>query len=450
MRAGFYALQVLGLGLLVAFALTQTGTFEVTMGGLRVYGETSLLLLVTLGALVVLLFLHRIWVWVVHFPRTWARYRREINLQKGHQALTRSLQALAANDTKLAFYQAQRAQKLLPDFKTVPTVLVAATAQAQGHTAVAELALQDLMSGEARDLAVRGLIRTAVQQDNWPRALEIARTAAVDAPRVMAVQRLAYDLECQMGEFPSALKRLSVLERRRGISRDQAAFDRVRLLTACARAAMQDDQTKAALKYARKAYATDPSFVPAACVLIDLYRGFGRTRRALGVLAAAFAAAPHPDLLDRHEQMAPQTRDVAKRIKYHEKFLLAAPQSAAAQLFMAKITEAEGLWHQARAYLLMAEKLDPRQGVYQALARFSERQGDQKQVGFYLEQGMTARPDPVWVCTRTQRTFDQWEPLVMPEHFFGSVQWVAPGDIAPPAPLLGTLLSGGRLEGVVQ
>lgn len=448
MRALLTLVQIAFLGLLVGLSLSQTGQFDITLGAYRLQGESAILLMVLLTTLLFLLILHRVWIWIVHFPRTWRRYRRDIGLIKGHQALTRSLQALAAGDTQLAYLQATRAQKMMPDFQTVPTILLATTAEQYGHHHIAQTALQSLMSTEARDLGVRGLVGAAIKDNDWPRALTLARRAALEAPKLVSVARLAYDLECQCGEYASALARLPFLLKKHGITKDQARHDQVKLLTILARNHNAQDRPKLALRDAKLAHRLDPSFVPAACLLIDIYRGVGKTRRALSVLATCFALAPHPDLIEHHEQMAPMIKDLGKRLKYHEKFLALAPHNADAQLLMAKITENQGLWHQSLAYLQMAEKLDPRQGVYRALAHYADQQGDQKQVQHYLEIGMNARPDPVWLCPRTGRTLPQWEPLILPEHYFGSVIWGVPGDQTAITSPSSTLL--GRTHGVGQ
>jgi HemY protein len=449
MRAAWFLVQVGLLGWLVALALAQTGQFAITVGDYHLQGQSTALLIGALMALVVLLAVHRVWLWIVRFPKTWTRYRREIGLIKGHHALTRALQALAAGDPHLAGTQARQAQILMPDFQTVPTILLATTAEAQGNHTAAQNALQALMQTEARDLGVRGLVMSAIKDNEWPRALRLAREAAAASPRHGGVQRLAYDLECQCGEWQPALNRQRGLIKRQALSVEQATFDRVRLETALALEAQRGGDHRAALVHARAAHKADPSFVPAASLLIDLYRGIGATRRALRVLYASFPLNPHPDLIERHEQMAPQIKDVAKRLRYHEKFLSLAPSSAEAQLLLARLCEAEGLWAQSLHHLQTAEKLEPRQGVYRALAHHADAQGDQRGVQRYLELGMNARPDPTWVCPKSGKTFDAWQALVMPDHYFGTITWAEPAGPSVIEPMPASLLPG-RLQGVFK
>ncbi len=413
---------------LMAWVMSQDGTFELNFGPYHIAGETSFLAVVLLFSALTILLIHRLYLGIVAIPKTWARHRRETHLRQGHKALAHALSALASGDHTLAYTHASRAQKLLPEFPSVPNALLATAAHHTGQPLIAQRALQNLLTSEARDLGVRGLIQAAISDDNWSGAMNIARNALAETPRTAAVARLVYDLECQCGEFQSALKRQSFLVRRRVLSTDMARHDAVMLYTALSRDALKSGDHKTAYTYARHAYRLDPSFIPAACDLIDLHRGFGHTWRAMRVLKHSFTINPHPDLIDRHEQMSPQTKNLARRLRYHEKFLSLRPDYAPAQMLLAHIAISEKLWGEARAYLAVAEKLAPTKSFYQFRATFNEQQGDQKQVQYDLEQAMIAAPDPTWHCRITGKTFDHWEPLVMPDHIFGSIIWGVPGQ----------------------
>lgn len=427
-RAVWYITQICFLSAVVVWLSAQTGQFDLALGPVRVSGQSGFLALGLLVFLMVLLLVHRVWLWILRFPKTWARYRRETGLMKGHQALVRALSALASGDHTLAEYQATRAQKLMPDYKTVPTILLATASEKQGRHDAAASALHHLLETDARDLGVRGLVQAALKDGQWDKGLNIARGTLADTPRVWPIHRLVYDLECQTGEFEAALKRQSILIKHHLMSRDIARADAVMLHTAIAQAAVDAGQSKTALKHARAAFDVNPGFVPAACILIDLYRGFGRPRRALWVLHRAYQLSPHPDFIDRHDQMAPQTKNIERQIKYHQTFLDLAPDYAPGQLMMARAYMAQGQWHQARVFLDAAERLDPRQGVYRALAHFAELQGDTRATSAYLQAGLSAPADPMWLCARTGKMFSSWTPLVMPDHVFGSVIWGVPGE----------------------
>lgn len=429
LRAIWYLLQIVLLTGVVAWLLQQGGRFDLTLGSYRLQGDTPLFLVIGLILFLILMGVHRVWLWFAHFPRTWSRYRRDMRLTRGHQALVRSLSALASGDHKIAYYQAWRAQKLLPDFAAIPTILLATTAEKQGQPAVAAAALQTLLKTEARDMGVRGLVQAALNNGDWPRALKIARDALAETPRAIMLQRLVYDLECQNGEFQSALDRQKQLVRKKALSMEVARHDRVVMHVALARTLRDARDARGAYRLLKQAVEFDPSFVPAACDLIDLYRSMGKTRRAIRVLERCFALSPHPDLISRYEEMAPSRdgpKNVAKRMKYFERLLALAPQSAAAQLMLARAAMDAQLWGEAHAYLLMAEKLSPSVGVYRALAAYANRQGDSAQAQDYLTAATQAEPDSSWHCQVTGEVYDQWSALILPGHRFGTIIFGVP------------------------
>lgn len=445
-RTVFYLVQVCALVFMTGWLLSQNGRYDIAFGDYRFSGETSVLAVLFLIGLFVLLMIHRLWLWILRIPVLWRRYRRDLSLVKGHQALTRSLSALASGDLRVAHYQAHRARKFLPDFSAVPSILIATTAERQGKTEEARNALADLMKTEARDLGVRGLVNAALNEEKWDQALAIARAALNENRRAVMMARLVYDLECQIGQYAQALSRQRFLIRHKGLSHENARRDKIVIMTALAQEYAGKDQHKKALGFARAAFDLDPGFTPAASILIDLYRGFGKIRRAKAILFRAFTACPHPDLIERHEQMAPQVKNLARRMRYHEKLLSLRPDSADAQLLLARVALTEGMIGEAQAYLHMAEKLAPRRGIYRLLAEFSESQGDTVAASDYLNKGLSAPSDPVWICRVTRRVFREWQPLIMPEHLFGTMIWNCP-DIGEKTERLET--DGHRISGLL-
>lgn len=426
-RSFWYLAQIVALTAVTAWLLRQTGQFTLQLSSYRVQGESGIVVILLLIALLILLALHRIWLGIVRFPKTWARYRRDVRLIRGHTALTRSLSALASGDTKIAHYQAWRARRFLPDFIAVPTILIATTAEKQGRTQEAATALQSLLKTEARDIGVRGLVQAALNGGDFSRALNIARDALKQTPQTATLARLVYDLECQNGEFAAARIRQKFLIRKRALSRDIANRDIVAFHIEAARMLQAADDIRGALKRACAAHALDASSVPAACELVDLYIHMNKRGRAVRVVERSFALSPHPDLCMRWARLVPVGKTMTARMKFFERLLALAPLSGDAQLMLANAAMNEQLWGEARSYLNMAEKLMPTMRMYKMQARYMELQGDAAGARAALEQGMNAQADPVWHCRVTGRVFDQWVALT-PDHHFMSIVWGVPGQ----------------------
>jgi HemY protein len=446
-RALWYLLQIAVLTGVVGWLLQQGGRFDLHLGPWRIEGESPVLIILAILVLLVFLTCHRVYLWIVHFPRTWHRYRRDIRLTKGHQALVRSLTALASGDQRLAHYQAWRAQKLLPEFSAVPHILIATTSEQQGKADETEAALRALLKTEARDLGVRGLVQRALANGEWERGLILAREGLAQTPRAPMLQRLVYDLECQNEEFAPALNRQRFLMRYRAMTLAEAQHDAVMLSTALARAAQHAGDRRLALRHARHAVSLDPSFVPAACELVDILRGFNKGRAAMIALEKTFTLNPHPDLIERWTLMAPQggsPKEMTRRLRWFEKLLALRPDSVHGQLMMARVAMEESLWGEARAYLDMAVQLKPCMAVYKARARYHDAQQDAKSAHDDLERATNAEPDPVWYDPMTGKVFDRWIPVILPERRFGTVIWGVPGRaVVSSAPQLsGTATAG--------
>ena len=197
----FHFIQITALIVVFGLCLAQTGTFDAWVGPYRISGQSGFFLSAGFVFILVLLGLHRMWLWVLRLPKVWARRRRDAHLTKGHHALTRSLSALSSGDYKIAYTQSVRAKKLLPEFQELPAVLIAAAAERQGMDDIAKSALSSLLDTQARDLGVRGLVNGAIARGDITGALKIARHALAETPRVPMLVRLVYDLECRNGEY---------------------------------------------------------------------------------------------------------------------------------------------------------------------------------------------------------------------------------------------------------
>jgi uncharacterized membrane-anchored protein len=424
-----YILQLAFLLAILAFLMAQQGQFDITIGSYRLRGDVSVLLAGSFLIVLIGLSIHRFWIDLLHFPLHFRRYRRDIRLEKGHRALTRALSSLAVGDMRAAQNQARRARDLLPEFAALPTILLATTAQKLGDTDIAHSALQSLMSTDARDLGVRGLVQAAARAGDYNRALDIALSAWAATPRMWPLARIVYDLECQTGRFNDAHSRHALLYRHGLMGKDEMKEHDIVLRTARAQQEIESGNHKQALSLLKHVEDQDVGFVPAACALIDLYRGYGRTSRAMKTLHRAFKKMPHPDLIERHEQMAPQFKDVRKRMRYHERFFTLAPESIPARLLMARVCMQEQMTGEARAHLEHALTINACQSVYRALAHLADRQGDSDAARQYMDDAMHAFPDDGWYYAVTHCLYPKWVPLNTESHLFATVKWGVPGTM---------------------
>ena len=123
----------------------------------------------------------------------------------GDAAVTRTLLALAAGETGDARREASRARRLLGD--TPATLLLAAEAgRIAGRTDEAEAAFRELADGgEAAFLGLRGLLRQAIEREDWVEAAALARRGEAVQPGAAWLRRERARLAVRAGHWSDAL-----------------------------------------------------------------------------------------------------------------------------------------------------------------------------------------------------------------------------------------------------
>ena len=119
--------------------------------------------------------------------------------------MTRTLLALAAGETGEARREAGRARRLLGD--TPATLLLAAEAgRIAGRTDEAEAAFRALAErDDAAFLGLRGLLRQAVEREDWQEAAVLARRAEAVQPGAAWLRRERARLAVRAGNWSEAL-----------------------------------------------------------------------------------------------------------------------------------------------------------------------------------------------------------------------------------------------------
>src|SRR6185437_8366688 len=196
-----------------------------------------------LAGFVLLYVLFRLLGAAVRLPRTLRARRAARNRRAGDAAQTRTLLALAAGETGEARREASRARRLLGDTPT--TLLLAAEAgRIASRTDEAETAFRALADRpDAAFLGLRGLLRQAVEREDWTEASVLARQAEATQPGAAWLRRERARLAVRAGDWSDALA--------------LADPDAPKAALAAAAADAESDQGKAT-RLAHKAWKEDP------------------------------------------------------------------------------------------------------------------------------------------------------------------------------------------------
>jgi HemY protein len=359
-------------------------------------------------------------------PGKIARRRLEGRRARGDVAITRTLLALAAGENGSARREARNARRFLGD--TPQTLLLTAeAARLSGDDAEAEAAFQALTQRpDAAFLGYRGLLRIAVEREDWETAAALGRAAETAHPGAGWVRAERGQIAVRTGNWNEAL----------ALADD--SLPKSVLATAAAEA--ESDPVRAR-RLARQAWNETPNDPAAALAYARRLRETGRESRAQAVLRQTWAANPVPELaefalagersvtgrLPAARRLVGGNADHAESRLLLARELLAIGQPAEAQK-QAEAAHAAGC-NQRRMWLLMAdasEALDDTAGTREA-----------------LRGAAGASPDPAWRCDACGTETGAWVPVCPACGKVGTIGWstLTSGPVVTAGP---TTLSPGR------
>jgi HemY protein len=421
MRRALWLLLLCVVTVGVAWALMRLGgTVEVRVGDTFIGLDLPVLLVALAVLFLVLTLLLAIWRWFRNWPAR-ARARREArNREKGEAALTRALVALAAGTADTARQEVRRARKLLGD-KPQILLLSAEAERLSGSEEGAAEAFRALAERpDARFLGLRGLLRQAIQKQDWPAAQKLAREAEAAQPGAAWVREERAILALRTQDWREALA--------------LAAPQSPRAPLALA-ASQQDKDPANAADLEKQAFQADPSFAPAVIAHAARLKAAGADRKARAVLEQGWTAAPHPDIAIAYLD---DEADALTRVKQSEQLVHATRAHPESRLLLARTALAASLTGRARqelealvadgtadarAYLLLVE-LEQEEHGDSAVGRAAEAK--------WLRAATAAPSEPRWRCGHCGKVHARWVPVCDGCGTPGEVAWQpGPAQILP-------------------
>lgn len=393
---------------------------------------------VVIGALAILLLVwtlaYRFWRSVVSMPEVLKRYRWIKTREKGYQAITRGLVAIAAGDAVAAQRYADKANKMVPD-TPLAGLLRAQSALLGGNVPKARREFMQLLDDEeATFFGVRGLLAENLKEGNYGDALDLMRRADHLQPKRHWVIRTLFDLETRQREWQRAEKTLNRAKKLRVFDPATALSHQQCLWLAMAEEYLRDDNVVKAARYAQKSFSLDKSHTPSALVLVRALDRLGKQKKAVHVIEQAWKLNPHPDLSDLWARHMPKPSKKKKAnyspyekgedaYKWMQRLYTLSPDHRLSAVALGRAALEARHYKEARELLTM--------GVdYRGLAKLEHLEtGDDVKARQWLERAADAPPDYRWVCQHCGAISLDWAALCHDCGSFNAYEWVVPSPV---------------------
>lgn len=412
---------------------TQPGSVSMSLMGYHVTLDIGVFFISLVVVVLLILFLWRVVKAMFSVPSTIAKYREEDKRKKGFRALTRGLVAVAAGDVKGATKFSKQTKSLLPDQNGLPVLLEAQAARLRGEEGLAQNRFEHLMEDkDTAFLGVRGLLKSALEEGDIVRALEFVRKAEKIYPKQGWVIQSVYDLEIKNGLWSDAIKTGKKALKYNVLLREKIISDRVAIYLMRFDYEADKGETKLALKDLEQAYKLNPYFVPTVTRLAEYYISKKKNRKAVSIVEKAWKKNPHPELVSLWDALTPKNngKNSAKILKWYEHLIALNPDSAEGQMAAAHAAMDLGYWGEAKAYLMVAEKIYPSARLFRLRAIVEQNSThNEDAIHELMEKASEALPDKSWICSETGLTYSEWSAIAMPHESFNTIIWDYPGAV---------------------
>ncbi len=433
-------LLLLYLAILVAFAVWLTdrpGTVEIVWQGYVVEFEFGVLVLGVGLLMAVSAVSYRLWRALVHAPAGFRKNRSVSRRERGYQALTGGMVAIAAGDAEAARRAARKADTLLED-TALPLLLSAQAAQLSGNDTEAHRhfeAMTERPDPYTEFLGLRGLLTEAMRAEDWLGAHTLATRARTLRPETPWLIRTCFELEVRLRKWVEAQSTLAQAVRTEVIPKTDAGYYGAAIRVERSREAEAAGDLTVAIELAREALKLQPTMVPAVAREAALFGRDGKAKQGAKLIERAWTSNPHPDLAAVYRGLGPEEEDPIALVKRMEKLHKLNADHPESLLALAEVELEAQLWGAARSHLMRVEAgsegRPATRRVYHLLARLEAAENDDSGAARdWLQRAASAPEDPAWVCDVCGTVSPVWSALCDNCGSFATLRWRTPSRAA--------------------
>ncbi len=421
----FVLLALLAFG--AVWLADYPGTVDLTWAGYQV--QTSIVVVATLALVfaVLVAFLYRFWLWLKRGPGRVGALFSARRREKGLEAISSGMVAIAAGDPVEARRQAVAAEKHLSG-EPMTLLLAAQAAELNEDDRAAQIYYDRMIKREDTEfLGLRGLIQRARKEGDIGQARSLAERADALRPGTEWVLKELYELALKARDWDKADSALGRLAR--GKAAKGEAVRRAKAVISYERAlvALEHGNEEEGLSLALTSHDLDRSFVPAAVLAVKLTAKLESQRKLQKLIADTWKHSPHRDLAEaiRLTNSGEQPPDWFRRAQE-----TVAPNNkdhVETHLMLAKAALASSDWGAAREHLVKAGGDTPPASIYHMLASLEEKaNADAIAAREWILKSANAPQDPLWICNNCGRQQDKWSVHCPSCDSFDSFSWKAP------------------------
>ena len=435
----------------IAWMIQDPGSVLLQWGGYEVRTNLFVAISAVVLALALLLFLARLLSSGLAIPRRIAQRRRAGRLQEACRLFCEAMTAAAAQDKPQALALARKGMERMNSFadsssaadnrhapnaspgaeRDLALLLATRIAHLAGDKKAAEeYARQMLARPRLEFLAARNLFLQAQERNDALGALEYARRALALRKDAAWAARAVFEHAAARKQWWEALAALDMAQRAKAFGENKEKRYRALILTALAATAESEGRFEDALRQSVEATNLLPQFAPSAALAARLCAKGGKLRKGERLLETAWAANPHPQLVDvwmhlHKDETAEESAKSMERLTRNNR------AHAESRIALTRSRMATKEWTLARGLLLpLAEDVAAERRICSLMAQIEAGLGNSAAAAAWQSRAETAQNHPRWHCQGYES--DEWQPVCPTCGIFDSLEWGAPPSASTP------------------
>ena len=328
--------------------------------------------------------------------------------ERGLNALSRSLIALAEGDGPRALKQAQLAEELLKKHD-LTRLVNAQAARMAGDMRLAEKYFEAM--SEDRDtsfLGLQGLLSQALREEKPERALRLAERAHALRPRQGEMLDALFKLQRAKGDWAGARRTVQASVRAKRLTRDVGDRRLALLHLVDAEAKEGAGDRSGALREVLASVRLAPGLAPAAAMAARMLTAEGEKRSASRMLVAAWKISPHPDVAAAYAGVEPK-ESAEERVTRFGRLFDANPKHEETRLLKAELAIAADDLERARDALGDLPETRPSARACALMAAIEQGQGASETiVRGWLSKAAAAPRGAQWACDNCGEVASHW------------------------------------------